>query len=83
MKLFSYYLQIMLPFLFLFALSKLFGSFTFVVGLFFYVFVYRPFVDGYKLLRTGLIDKNSFWKLFIPFNPFRLKFFHQLYFENK
>jgi hypothetical protein len=83
MKLFSYYLQIVLPFpiLYLF-LEVLHSSWSFFIGLLLYAIVYRGFTDGYRLQKLGLIGKNELWKMFIPFSTFRLKYFRELYFEN-
>jgi hypothetical protein len=41
--------------------------------------IYRPIVDGIRLIKKGIINKNEFVKLFIP--VWRRKWFKELYFE--
>jgi hypothetical protein len=43
-----------------------------------YVLIYRPIVDGYRLIRLGQLPKKEFWKMFIPF--YGAKYFGALYF---
>jgi len=38
-----------------------------VIGLLIYAFVYRPLLDGERLVSNGVIDNKNRWKLFIPF----------------
>lgn len=84
MKLLFYYFLILAPLPFLCLLVKVFdNSFYWLAGMCCYVCIYKPFVDGNKLLRLGAIHKNEFWKMFNLFGSFRLNFTHELYFENK
>jgi hypothetical protein len=73
-----YYLAIILP-LPLIIWSASYSSSLFVILLFSYV-IYRSFVDGQRLIRKGIINKNDLWKSFIPF--WGMRFFKELYFEN-
>ncbi len=77
-QLLIYYFQILLPIPLLVSLANI-SSISFVVGLILYVLIYRPLVDGYRLLSKGIISKNEFFKIFIPL--WRLKYFTELYFE--
>lgn len=80
MKLFAYYIQSMvLPAILLYATFKIFGNYAFVSGLLFYAIVYRPIVDGRRLINLGVIDKKNFWKTFIPF--YCTRNIYELYFR--
>jgi hypothetical protein len=37
---------------------------TFII--FTYIFIYRPLIDGLRILQLGLIEKHLIWKAFIP-----------------
>jgi len=50
-----------------------------VIFLLVYVIVYRPLLDGMRLVKLNLINKSEVWKLLIPF--YRIRFFKQLYFD--
>lgn len=44
-------------------------------------YFYREITDFYRLYQKGIIDKNTFWKFFIPF--WRTQYFKELYFQIK
>jgi hypothetical protein len=46
-----------------------------------FVAVYHPFITGTRLRQKGLITKNEFKKLFIPFNIILRDHFVDLYFR--
>jgi hypothetical protein len=80
MRLLSYYLQLLLPIGILVWLSEIHFPVLFVLGLLFYVLVYRTVVDYFRLTALGIFkEKSDFWKLFIPL--FRSKYFYELYFR--
>lgn len=79
MRLLSYYLQIILPLVFLVWLIEIQAIDVFVLSLLAYVLVYRPVIDGFRLVELGLINKTKSWKLFIPF--YSMRHFHDLYFK--
>ena len=78
MKLINYYVAIIAPiliFLLLWTLS-LFEK----VGLFVLIyFVYRAFLDFYKLKSNGIVKNKDIWKFIIPMWSF--VYFKQLYFQ--
>lgn len=78
-NLFVYYVQILLP-LPLIYISSEFGNSSFFVGLLAFYLIYRIFVDYYRLVKKGLMEKKYFFKILIPF--WRTQFFKELYFEN-
>ncbi|QNK61769.1 hypothetical protein H7F33_14560 [Pedobacter sp. PAMC26386] len=80
MRILAYYLQILVPLPILYWLAVSCPASFFVIGLLAYALIYRPFVDGYRLLYMGSIEKSSFVKLFIPF--YSTKYFYDLYFKN-
>lgn len=84
MKLLSYYIQILLPIPILIFFNKVLNSpVLFFSGLILYAVVYRGLIDGYRLQRLGILAKKDFWKMFTPFHLFRVKYFTELYFQNK
>lgn len=44
-----------------------------------YFLLYRPLVDGYRLVSKGLIRKENFWITFIFYS--HIKYFKELYFN--
>lgn len=67
-NLFLFYVSITLPFLAFVWLNKLnLVSANLNLFLFFsYVFIYRTFTDGYRLVSLGIIEKKDIWKMIIP-----------------
>ena len=74
-----YYFTILTPIPFLIWMAKTKESLWFVLFLFLYAIIYRPILDGYKLLKKRIIKKEEFWKVFIPF--WRFKYFKDLYYK--
>jgi len=72
-----YYSAIIIPLLILFLLMNKISSVTFSVVLLVWALIYRPVVDGIRLIELGFIKKTDFWKTFIPF--YKIKWFSKLY----
>ncbi len=79
MKLFAFYLQILLPLPLLVFICKLDSATVFCASLMVYALIYRPLTDAKRLADIGAIKRNEKWKLFIPF--YRLNYFYELYFK--
>lgn len=76
MKLFSYYLQILLPLPVIYFIHEIQPSSTvFLIMVLVYYIIYRGLVDGFRLQKLGLLEKGSLWKMFVPFYGFRRKYF--------
>ena len=56
---------------------ELIASNVFVLLLLLYIFVYRTYLDGYKLAKKNIITKKEIWKLIIPGK--RLQYVKDLY----
>lgn len=65
------------PFLSLFVVSKLYGAWSFAIGLGIYVFVYRPIIHIIRLLKLGVIERKDAWKQFLPW--YQSQFFRELW----
>ena len=79
-SLITYYLfAILIPILILAIL--IFNSFNiiFFIFLLFYALIYRPILDGIRLMKKGLLKKNEFWKLFVGYA--HIRWFRKLYLE--
>jgi len=76
-QVFFYYLAILIPITGLIWMAKYEHTQVFAASLLLYVLIYRPLVDGYKLIHKGLIEKRQFWKLYLP-STYR-KHFKDLY----
>jgi len=74
-----YYLLIFVPFGLIVWVSRieLINSSVFVLLLFLYAFVYRTYLDGYKLAKKNIIPKKDIWKMIIPGS--RIPYFKELY----
>jgi hypothetical protein len=79
MKLLNYYLLIFAPVGLIVLLSKyeIIASNVFVLLLLIYIFVYRTYLDGYKLAKKNILPKKEIWKLIIPGK--RLQYVKDLY----
>jgi hypothetical protein len=79
MKLLNSYLLIFAPVGLIVLLSKneIIASNVFVLLLLIYIFVYRTYLDGYKLAKKNIIPKKEIWKLIIPVK--RLQYVKDLY----
>jgi len=75
----TYYLAILIPLgiLVLLINFKLVSSTIFTILLLVYVFIYRTYTDGKRLLEKEIITKNQIWKLLIPGT--RIEYFKELY----
>lgn len=74
-----YIVAIIIPFIILFFLAFYDLNMIFVITLVFYAFVYRPIIDGNRLIKKGLIEKREIWKLLIFYG--HIKYFKELYLE--
>jgi len=74
-----YYLAILVPFGIIIWLGNIneISRTVFWALLLIYLFIYRPFTDGLRLIDKGLIDKKEIWKLMIPGN--HMKYSKDLY----
>ena len=80
-NLFIYYLTILSPIGVLTYLSRtdLVNPTLFVLLLFFYVLIFRTYVDGKRLSDKNVIQKKDIWKMIIPGK--RFEYFKELYFK--
>ena len=78
-NLFIYYLTILSPIGMLSWLSRidLVNPTLFVLLLFFYVLIFRTYVDGKRLSDKNVIQKKDIWKMIIPGK--RFEYFKELY----
>tara|TARA_B110000093_G_scaffold16602_1_gene15346 strand:- start:108 stop:359 length:252 start_codon:yes stop_codon:yes gene_type:complete len=78
-NLFIYYLKILSPIGLLTWLSRtdLVNPTLFVLLLFFYVLIFRTYVDGKRLSDKNVIQKKDIWKMIIPGK--RFEYFKELY----
>lgn len=74
-----YYTAIFVPLVLIILLTNynLLASWPFIIALFLYVFVYRTFVDGKRLVSKNIITNKDIWKLLIPGT--RFEYFKALY----
>ncbi len=73
-----YYIVILLPLCVLFwILFSLDNSKLFIILLLIYGIVFRPLIDAYRLIKKGVIQKKSWWKMFSPIA--HVKWFRELY----
>ena len=79
-RLVVYYLLIFIPLLSIVLLAKsaVLHRNLFVELLFFYVFIYRTWIDYIRLKNKNRINKKEVWKLLLP--GARIKYFRDLYF---
>jgi hypothetical protein len=78
-NLFIYYLTILSPIGMLTWLSRidLVNPTLFVLLLFFYVLIFKTYVDGKRLSDKNVIQKKDIWKMIIPGK--RFEYFKELY----
>ena len=78
-NIFIYYLTITAPIVIIVWLNKtdLLNSAQFVELLFFYLLIFRTYVDGKRLYGKNIIPKKDIWKMIIPGK--RFEFFKELY----
>ena len=78
MKLSDYYIAIFSPLLIIVALSALgFSKFIGIYVLLYYI--YRCFLDYFRLKTKGIVSKVDRWKFIVPIWTFI--YFRQLYFK--
>ena len=68
-NIFLFYLLLLLP-ISIFVLAAKYGyidSILFALMMLIYVFLYHPFICGIRLVKSGKISRQDFWKNFIPF----------------
>jgi len=78
-NIFIYYLTILTP---LVAIIWLYNTnsinSTYLIGLFFfYLLIFRTYVDGKRLSDKNIIPKKDIWKMIIPGK--HIKYFNELY----
>jgi len=80
-NIFIYYLTIIAPLGIIIWLVKtdLLNSTEFVGLLFFYILVFRTYVDGKRLVDKNIIPEKDIWKMIIPGKHF--EYFKKLYLE--
>ncbi|MFC3364467.1 hypothetical protein ACFOG5_14930 [Pedobacter fastidiosus] len=61
--------------------AKYNSSAIFFVGFLVYALLYRPLVDGIRLVDLGLLKKAETWKMFIGSPYYQIKYFMELYFR--
>ncbi|WP_053992792.1 hypothetical protein [Mangrovimonas sp. TPBH4] len=78
-SLLTYYFLSFTPFIILLLLMKehLIDPILFLGLLFFYVLIYRTYLDGKRLADKSIIKQNEIWKMIIPGK--RLEHFKELY----
>ncbi|KQN38047.1 hypothetical protein ASE92_00960 [Pedobacter sp. Leaf41] len=81
MNLFTYYLKIILPLPILYWCANYTSPSVFVIALFIYALIYRPFIDGLRLVDLGVMSKKETWKMFFIAPYYQLKYFKELYFS--
>ena len=74
-----YYCVVIVPvaIIALLILTDTINSNWFVYSFCFYLFIYRTYIDGKRLVDKGIIEKKDIWKMIVPGQRFR--FFKDLY----
>lgn len=73
-----FYIAILLPIFFIILFFKDMSSNMFVLILFLY-FLYRNFIDGYRLFLLNKIKSKDIYKTFLLF--YNIRYFKSLYFK--
>lgn len=81
-KLSLYYIALFAPLLALIAVFQvnLLPGWLSISLLLIYVFLYRTYLDGYRLYKKNLIKKEEIWK--VATHGLRAKYFKELYLNN-
>lgn len=81
-KLPLYYIALFAPLLALIAVFQvnLLPGWLSISLLLIYVFLYRTYLDGYRLYKKNLIKKEEIWK--VATHGLRAKYFKELYLNN-
>ncbi len=74
----SYYIAFLLPWAIIILLLQLGFTTAFAISLLLY-YIYRCFLDYYRLNSNGKVDKKDIWKFILPVWSFI--YFRELYFE--
>ncbi|MEP6261215.1 MAG: hypothetical protein ABJ092_06530 [Gillisia sp.] len=77
-----YYIALFAPLLGLIAVfqTNLLPGWLSISLLLIYVFLYRTYLDGYRLYKKNLIKKEEIWK--VATHGLRAKYFKELYLNN-
>ncbi len=80
-NIYLYYIALFAPLLILIQIFQLdlFPSWLAISLLLGYVFIYRTYIDGLRLISKDLIAREEIWKVATP--GLRAKFFKELYFK--
>jgi hypothetical protein len=75
-----YYCMVLIPIIPLYFISTSNNTSPFIsLGLmFFYLLIYKPFIDVMRLITKNIIRKKDWWKVYL--NP--MQYFRELYFPN-
>lgn len=73
-----FWLAAIIPFVAIFLIGKVYGSYWFVTCLLIYALIYRPILNIMRLLRLKVIEQKDSWKFFIPF--YQSKYLKALWF---
>ena len=77
-NIFIYYLAFMIgPSILMYYLLSNENNVGFVIAILIYALIYRPIIDGLRLISKQVITKRQSWKLFIPF--WHIKWMKDLY----
>ncbi len=81
-NIYLYYIALFAPLLALIAVlqTNLLPGWLSISLLLFYVFLYRTYLDGYRLYQKNLIKKEEIWK--VATHGLRAKYFKELYINN-
>ena len=78
MNLSKFYIASILPVLIIILLAFLDFNYMFVISIILY-YIYRCFLDYYKLKKSGIVSKKDIWKFIIPVWTFL--YFQDIYFR--
>lgn len=78
-NIYIYYMAILIPLILIVGLITydFISSTLFVILLMSYALLYRPIVDGLRLVNKGLIGKEDIWKMIKPVK--HIEYFNELY----
>lgn len=75
-----FYIAILLPFVAILEWMKTTSHpWWSIIAFFSYGFLYRPFTDGYRLYKKGVIGKKERRRMFVPFSGIGRDHFRELY----
>ena len=81
-NIYLYYIALFAPLLALIVVfqANLLPGWLSITLLLIYVFLYRTYLDGYRLYKKNLIKKEEIWK--VATHGLRVKYFKELYLNN-